>query len=75
MIDTTKTENSQKAKGSLNYSNRSKFILKEMDFNHLECLVLAQGNEDHHMLVRNVNMEWAQPLGFSLKMRRSPKEN
>jgi len=26
-------------------------------------------------LVKNVNVEWAQPLGFSLKMRRSPKEN
>ena len=46
-----------------------------MDFNHLECIVLAQGNEDHHQLVRNVNEEWAQPLGFTLKMKWSPKEN
>ena len=46
-----------------------------MDFNHLECLVLAQGNEDQHQLVRAVNLEWAQPLGFTLKMKRPPKEN
>jgi len=30
-----------------------------MDFNHLECIVLAQGNEDHHELVRAVNLDWA----------------
>lgn len=48
MIDTTKgTQNSDKPRMQLSYA-KSKFILKEMDFNHLECLVLAQGNEDHH---------------------------
>jgi hypothetical protein len=59
MIDTTRgTQNSTKVKQQISFA-KSKFILKEMDFNHLECLVLAQGNEDHHALVRNVNVEWA----------------
>ena len=60
MIDTNKNVcNSQKIKDFANILSKSKFILKEMDFNHLECLVLAQGNEDHHQLVKNVNIEWA----------------
>jgi hypothetical protein len=46
-----------------------------MDYKHLECLVLAQAITDHKQLVSFVNIEWSQPLGFSLKMRRPPKEN
>jgi hypothetical protein len=50
-------------------------MLKEMDFKHLECLILASGIQSHHNLVKVINNEWAQLLGFSLKMRRPPKEN
>jgi hypothetical protein len=46
-----------------------------MDLKHLECVVLASSIKDHRRLVHHVNSEWSQPLGFSLKMRRPPKEN
>jgi len=46
-----------------------------MDFEHLETTILVMGIENHHNLVKHVNRDWAQPLGFSLKMKRAPKEN
>jgi hypothetical protein len=36
---------------------------------------MATGISDHRALVKFVNTDWSQPLGFSLKMRRPPKEN
>jgi len=43
MIDTSKggTQFSQKSKQMQVSYAKSKFILKEMDFGHLECMVLA----------------------------------
>jgi hypothetical protein len=52
-----------------------KYYLKEMDFKHLECIVLSQNISDHLVLVNTVNKEWAKPLGFSMKLKRSPKIN
>ncbi len=52
-----------------------KFTLKEMDFRQFECIVMATGISDHRALVKFVNTDWSQPLGFSLKMRRPPKDN
>jgi hypothetical protein len=53
----------------------AKYTLKEMDFKHLECIVMASGIKDHRALVKFANTDWANPLGFSLKMRRPPKDN
>ena len=33
---------------------KQKYTLKQMDFNHLECIVLAQGNEDQ-ILCKNLD--------------------
>lgn len=46
-----------------------------MDLKHLECVVIASSINDHRKLVSQVNEDWSQPLGFSLKMRRPPKDN
>ena len=53
----------------------ARYTLKEMDFKHLECIIMSQAISDHKKLVTFVNTDWSQLLGFSLKMRRPPKEN
>jgi hypothetical protein len=37
----------------------AKYTLKEMDFKHLECIVMAGGLTDHRKLVKFCNSDWA----------------
>ena len=52
-----------------------RYNIKKLDFEHLKAQVLSNAVNDHHELLNFVNSEWAIPLGFSMKMRRSPKIN
>lgn len=58
-----------------NKTNPIRFYVKELDFRHLECLILSLNITDHLVLVNTVNRDWAKPLGFSMKLKRSPKIN
>ncbi|TNV85436.1 hypothetical protein FGO68_gene15044 [Halteria grandinella] len=57
------------------HHNGPKFFLKEMDFKHLECMILTSQVRDSQDLVQTVNGEWALQLGFTMKIKRSPKCN
>lgn len=46
-----------------------------MDYEHLRAQVLSNAITDHHDLLNFVNSQWAHLLGFSLKIKRSPKIN
>ncbi len=41
-----------------------RYQVKEMDFKHLECMVMTMQARDQQDLVKTVNNEWAQNLGF-----------
>jgi len=45
------------------------YLIKEINFQHLECLILSKGLTEYHQLIKAVNAEWAHELGFQLKMR------
>ena len=44
-----------------------------MDYEHLRAQILSNAIDDHHDLLDFINLEWAAPLGFSLKIKRPPK--
>lgn len=46
-----------------------------MDYTHLECIVFSSAIAEHTQLVKVINKEWANPLGFGMKIKRPPKEN
>lgn len=46
-----------------------------MDYRHLECIILTSQIKEQQDLVKIVNREWAQPLGFSFKVKRPAKIN
>lgn len=46
-----------------------------MDYEHLRAKVIANAISDHHTLLDFVNREWAHPLGFSMKLKRPPKDS
>lgn len=52
-----------------------KYVLKKLDYEHLRAQVLSNAITDHHVLLNFVNDQWANQLGFSLKIKRSPKIN
>ena len=37
----------------------AKYTIKEMDFKHLECILMASGIADHRALVNFTNTEWS----------------
>ncbi|CAI2381914.1 unnamed protein product [Moneuplotes crassus] len=63
-----------KSNGQIEVPDDSKLIEK-IDYDALEFLVLSKKFVNYRDLLENVNNEWAKPLGFVLKMKRSPKEN
>lgn len=46
-----------------------------MDFKHLECMILTSQIDNQQDLVKLINRDWANPLGFSLKIKRPAKLN
>ncbi|CDW80528.1 protein far1-related sequence 5-like [Stylonychia lemnae] len=52
-----------------------RYFLKEMDYKHLECIILTHQIDQQFDLVQVVNKEWANSLGFSLKVKRPAKIN
>jgi len=49
--------------------------MRELDFKHLQGLVLTFTMDSHNLLIQALNENWAQSMGFTLKLKRPPKIN
>ena len=57
------------------YIPENSTLVEKIDYDSLEWLLLSKKLTSYKDLLDVVNNEWAKGLGFSLKMKRSPKDN
>lgn len=49
--------------------------IEKLDYDLLEKLLMSNKTKEYWLLLELCNKEWATKLGFTLKMRWSPKSN